>query len=166
MEHFGSILARSSSRFDLKLDLTSVVSDALSEALQAGLTPLIRSALDGDEDPVLAELGAIYSTDGAARQPLHSDTRRTDGSAQLVTAFVALQDVHESMGPTTLLPGTHRDAGAHAALRSPELKADLLRTHPIRIGTAAAGGCILYDSRLLHAGGASTDKRGEMALLR
>ena len=162
-DHFGVILARGSSRCDLKLELDPVVSDALAEALES-LAPLVRGTLESDEEPVLAELGAIYSTEGAPRQPLHSDTRRTEGSADLLTAFVALQDIDERMGPTTFLPGTHRDPVAHAAVVSPELKADLLRKRPVRFGTMPVGACTLYDSRLLHAGGANHDARGRWLL--
>ena len=161
-DHFGNILARSS-RCDLKLELTPVVRDALAEAL-VPLAPLIRGSLQSDEEPVLAELGAIYSTSGAPRQPLHADTRLTEGRAQLLTAFVALQDVHTSMGPTTFLPGTHRNPAAHAEVNSPLEKAGFLRAHPIRLGTMAAGDCTLYDSRILHSGGASHDARGRWLL--
>ena len=62
---------------------------------------------------------------GAPRQPLHADTPRSDAPV-LLTAFLALQDIDEDMGPTTFLPGTHADAEAHAALSSPTEKAKLL----------------------------------------
>ena len=154
-DHFGAILARSS-RYDLKLELEPVVSEPLTEVL-GKIAPLLRGAFEGDEEPVLAELGAIFSTDGAPRQPLHSDTRRTDGPADLLTAFVALQDIDQSMGPTTFLPGTHRDPTAHAAVTSPDLKAELLQTHPIRLGTMPAGACTVYDSRLRERRDSNTD---------
>ena len=143
----------------MRLDLSEdVVRDVLAQAA-ASVGPMIREVL-GSPDPVLAELGAICSH-GAPRQPLHADTRLAPddaGGAVLLTAFVALQDVDETMGPTTFLPGTHTDAWAHAALGSPDEKTELLlrRAGPRRrLGTMRAGGCTLYDSRLLHAGGAN-----------
>lgn len=156
-DHFGAVLARSS-RHDLKLALTPLIEEALSEVL-GSIAPLVRGTLEcaEGEEPVLAELGAIYSTDGAPRQPLHSDTYRA-AAPQLLTAFVALQDITPSMGPTTFLPGTHRDELAHAAILSPSLKADFLLSRPKRLGVMPAGACTLYDSRLLHAGGANHDR--------
>ena len=165
-QYFGTILARSD-RHDLKLALSPVVSTALAEVLTS-IAPLVRGAFlnhveptecDTHEEPVLAELGAIRSTQGAPRQPLHSDTRRADAPV-LLTAFVALQDVEESMGPTTFLPGSHRDERAHAALGHAGQKAEFLRSCPSRLGVMPAGACTLYDSRLLHAGGANSDTRG------
>jgi len=133
------------------------VSDSLAQAL-GRLSPLIRRAFGDGEEPVLAELGGLYSTCGAARQPLHADTARApvpSAGPELVTAFVALQDIDESMGPTTFMPGTHTDVDAHAALRSPTQKAAMLRNRSFRLGAMPAGACVLYDSRLLHAGGAN-----------
>ena len=164
-EHFGAVLARHA-RYDLKLSLESpIVSNALSEALGA-IAPVIREALGdgGDCDPFLAELGAIRSTRGAPRQPLHADTRLSDadGPPELLTAFIALQDIDVSMGPTTFLPRTHVDADAHAALRAPETKERLLLGHAgsgRRLGVMNAGAITLYDSRLLHAGGANESPR-------
>ena len=61
------------------------------------------------------------------------------------------------MGPTAFLPGTHRDGDAHAALMDPAQKAELLASAPLRHGAPMpAGACALYDSRLLHCGGANT----------
>lgn len=153
--HFGAVLARTA-RHDLKLALEPPVAEALAELLGT-LGPYIRGAL-GSEEPVLAELGAIRSTDGAPNQPLHSDTSPGD-PRRLLTTFVALQDVDEAMGPTTFLPGTHRDEQAHRALTSAEAKTELLRTAPVRLGVMPAGSCALYDSRLLHAGGANESPR-------
>lgn len=154
-EFFGSVLARQQ-RFDMKLALDPLVAEALGEALDGCLAPTIRDVL-GSRDPFLAELGVIRSMNGAPRQPLHADTPRSDAPV-LLTAFLALQDIDEDMGPTTFLPGTHADAEAHAALSSPTEKAKLL-SQGRRLGNMPEGACALYDSRLLHAGGANNSPR-------
>ena len=55
----------------------------------------------------------------------HPDTPRRPGSEApaVVTAFVALQDIDEEMGPTLFLPGTH-NAAAHGALLEGDRAAD------------------------------------------
>lgn len=156
-DQFGPVLCRKH-RHDLKLALEPAVADALAEALQA-LGPFIRGALECEE-PLLTELGGIRSTEGAPRQPVHRDlgtgfSRRPS----VLTAFVALQDIDEEMGPTTFWPGTHTDPQAHAAIRSGKKKAKLLREHPIRLGTMPGGSSTLYNVHLLHAGGANKSSR-------
>ena len=61
---------------------------ALSEAAES-IGELLCATL-GCDDPFLAELGALRSTDGAPRQPLHADTSRAE-TPELLTAFIALQ---------------------------------------------------------------------------
>eukprot|EP00746_Dinoflagellata_sp_MGD_P037002 gnl/MRDRNA2_/MRDRNA2_18887_c0_seq1.p1 gnl/MRDRNA2_/MRDRNA2_18887_c0~~gnl/MRDRNA2_/MRDRNA2_18887_c0_seq1.p1 ORF type:complete len:431 (+),score=71.47 gnl/MRDRNA2_/MRDRNA2_18887_c0_seq1:68-1360(+) len=153
-EYFGTVRARCE-RHDLKLALDPVVADALAESLEV-LGPLLRGALECDE-PYLAALGAVGSMEDAPRQTMHSDTRCFD-SAKLLTIFIALQDIDEQMGPTTFLPGTH-NAQAHAAMKESALHADLLSTGPIRLGTMPIGASTVYDTRLLHAGGANNSPR-------
>mmetsp|Transcript_24968 Transcript_24968/g.63335 ORF Transcript_24968/g.63335 Transcript_24968/m.63335 type:complete len:170 (+) Transcript_24968:219-728(+) len=85
---------------------------------------------------------------------MHADTRCFE-SPELLTAFVALQDVSEAMGPTTFLTGTQNPL-AHAAMLDPARKAGLLGAGPVRLGQMPAGGSTLYDTRLLHGGGTHT----------
>ena len=154
---FNKILVRGGTRCDLKLHVSEmplhpVIADALAD-LTSLVGPSIREAL-GCDNPVLAELGAIRSTTGAPRQPIHADTGTTNEPV-LLTTFVALQDVDQTMGPTTFLPATHNDEDYHNALATGEPidRANLLSSVPHRIGTMDAGSCTLYDSRLLHGGG-------------
>ena len=146
---FNAILLRGSTRHDLKLGLDPVVLNALAE-ITATVGPSVREVFGCN--PCLAEIGAIRSTDGAPRQPIHTDTGPSQ-TPQLLTTFVALQDIDEAMGPTTFLPGTHCKPEAGAALAEPDQRSALLRRGPVLLGTMAAGACTLYDSRLLHAGG-------------
>lgn len=152
---FGTVRARTA-RCDLKLSLEPVVAEALAEALKV-LGPLLRGAL-GCAEPYLAALGAVGSTKGAPRQLMHADTRCFD-APELLTMFIALQDVDEVMGPTTFVPGTHNPQ-AHAAMLQPSRKADLLSAGPIRLGAMPIGASTLYDTRLLHGGGANNSPRG------
>jgi ectoine hydroxylase-related dioxygenase (phytanoyl-CoA dioxygenase family) len=152
---FGTVRARTA-RHDLKLSLDPVVAEALAEALCV-LGPMLRETL-GCPEPYLAALGAVGSTKGAPRQLMHADTRCFD-APELLTMFVALQDVDEVMGPTTFVPGTH-NSQAHAAMLQPSRKAELLRAGPIRLGAMPLGASTLYDTRLLHGGGANRSPRG------
>ena len=151
---FGTVRARTS-RHDLKLTLDPPVTDTLAEALVV-LGPLLCGMLECD-DPYLAALGAVGSTEGAPRQLIHSDTRCFE-APELLTVFIALQDIDEQMGPTTFLPRTANSA-AHAAMLESSHKDKLLSDGPIRLGTMPIGASTLYDTRLLHGGGANTSHR-------
>jgi len=152
-------------RYFLALGLEpQVVVDAVAEALQV-LSPFIRGVLkhnkeDIVDEPLITNLGAVCTTEGAPRQPVHADDDRLYSSCpERLVAFVALQDIDEQMGPTTFLPGTHSSVQAHNALVSPTKKAKLLRTGPVRSGTMPAGSCTLHDAGLLHAGGGNSSSR-------
>ena len=157
---FNAILLRGPTRHDLKLGLEPVVSSALAEVATV-IGPSIRQTFGCD--PYLAEIGAIRATGGAPRQPIHTDTGPSE-TPQLLTTFVALQDVDAAMGPTAFLPGTHRKPEAGAALAEPERRSALLRRGPMRLGVMPAGACTLYDSRLLHAGGPNETPHGRWLL--
>lgn len=150
---FGDVLVNNN-RYDLKLTLEPIVVDMLAEALKV-LGPYFRRALGADE-PHLVEFGAMRTTHGSPRQPIHPDTYTPcDVGPALLTAFVALQDIDEQMGPTTFLPGTHTDMQARVALSMDFLKPRMIQSTPVRFGSMPAGSCTLYDTRTLHAGGAN-----------
>lgn len=141
-------------RHALKLALEPMVVSAIAESLQV-LAPFIRNML-GCGEPLIAEVFAVRSTDGAPRQPFHTDCNTGCRSPPgMLTAFVALQDITEEMGPTVFLPATYRRLEAHAAMYSKADKEKLLRATSIRLGTMSEGSCTLYDTHLLHAGGAN-----------
>lgn len=116
----------------------------------------LRTVLVGvlGDNPELYELSALVSDKGAPRQPVHPDTGYSNSTA-IVTAFVALQDVTGEMGPTFFLAGTQSQAAHLAFNGEPAAKAELLRTSPRRLGTVRAGDATVFDSRLLHGGGAN-----------
>ena len=76
--------------------------------------------------------------------------------ARQVTAFVALQDVDQSMGPTSFLPGTHRDAAARDvallvahnanALRCAHAPADVALLELVCYSRDELGGALVDDA--------------------
>ena len=75
----------------------------------------------------------------------------------VLTAFLALQDIDARMGPTTLWARTHK-ASAHT--RWYESKSALLREAAPRVALMRAGDMLIFDSRVLHCGGANVDAAG------
>jgi len=150
---FGDVLMRDN-RYDLYLDIDPPVRQALKEVLTP-LKPVISDALGSDAE--LFELGALVSDPRAPRQPVHPDTPYRDGQgAAAITAFFALQDVEEDMGPTGIIPRTHtkemherfnsRDDGGRERIQ-------ILREKPNHLGVLNTGDANLIDSRLIHCGG-------------
>ena len=159
LDSFGAVLAPIE-RWDLKLGLSLPVVAALHEIL-VPLRAVCEEALG--PDAVLFECAALVADPRAPRQPLHPDTAyqpTKDGRPAgplVLTVFVALQDVSESMGPTVFLPGTHCNA-AHVTFNSPPetgAKRNLLANTPRQLGTLRGGDAIIMDSRLLHCGSAN-----------
>jgi len=147
-------------RCDLKLELSPAVRRALRELLRK-LRPTLTAVLGHDAE--LVGLSAVLSEFGAARQPIHADTAyREGGGVAILTTFVALQPIDESMGPTQFLPGTHT-ADAHAALR--ETEALLLESTPKVSALLGTGDATLFDSRVLHCGGANTSPERKRRVL-
>lgn len=100
--------------WDLKLQLAPPVAAALHEAL-VPLRRVVEAAMG--ERAVLHECAALVADPRAPRQPMHPDSPYSSSCAML-TVFVALQDVDESMGPTVWLPGTH-SRQAHTDFNAP-----------------------------------------------
>ena len=73
-----------------------------------------------------------------------------------------MQDVDESMGPTSVIPRTHT-AEAHERFNTKDdggrERVALLRERPNHVGTLPTGAANLIDSRLFHCGGANTSPR-------
>jgi len=153
-QRFGGVLSRTN-RYDLYLPLEGPVESALKTCASK-----LRTVLEGvlGDNPELYELSALVSDKGAPRQPVHPDTGYSNSTA-IVTAFVALQDVTGEMGPTFFLAGTQSQAAHLAFNGEPAAKAELLRTSPRRLGTVRAGDATVFDSRLLHGGGANDQGR-------
>ena len=141
-------------RWDVRLPWDALVERAVHEMLAGPLGEALHALSGGGEAP-LFECAAIVSAEGAAPQVLHSDTVLTDG-LQLFTAFVAMQDIAPHMGPTRFLPATHQGADC-ASSHNKNARGEMeLCEKAVSVSALDmhAGDCTLYDSRLLHCGGA------------
>ena len=115
------------------------------------------------EGAQLYELAALISDPGSPQQPFHPDTPyRDDQGVAVLTAFIALQPVDETMGPTLFVPGSHT-AEAHAAFNQRDDGGDarlaVLRRQPVWRAALGAGDVALFDSRLIHCGSANRSPR-------
>jgi ectoine hydroxylase-related dioxygenase (phytanoyl-CoA dioxygenase family) len=105
------------------------------------------------------------SNAGARRQLVHADNVFVeagvlpDDEPVMLTAFVALQDIDERMGPTTWLLGTNNRA-AHEKFYGDE-KEHVLQSSTKVVGCLPKGACALFDPRTLHCGGANTSLERE-----
>jgi len=161
IERFADVLLKSN-RCDMPIPLGSkLVADALLNAIQTSPVGKTIEALFG-ANAMLYELSCLMSDPGSSRQNIHPDTPCSEGEeAVLYTCFMALQDITIDMGPTTWIPKTHTVA-AHSDFQDnssendAESKKDrLLRTQPSVLGLLPKGSCGIFDSRLLHCGGAN-----------
>jgi len=164
IERFADVLLKEN-RCDLTIPIEDdIVVDALLQVLQKTPVGKIMSSMLGKEAG-LYELSCLISDKGSNRQVVHPDNPCTSGDedAVLYTCFIALQDIDLTMGPTTWLPETHTTE-AHAlfqddyvpASATESAKDKLLRTTPAVLGVLPKGSCAVFDSRLLHCGGANT----------
>jgi len=174
--HFSAVLAPAASeaaiatgdetRWDLRLALTEPVRAALHELLRGPVGVALAGLAGGDA--ALVELAAVVSAPGAAPQVLHPDAEWS-ASGLVFTAFVALQDVSASMGPTLFLRETHTHEAhvAHAAgVEGPEgINREFLAAADVRAALLRCGEAVVYDRRLLHAGGRNTSADGEDRVL-
>ena len=128
------------------------VAVALQELLGGALGNLFRVTFDGCVDAPVVELSTLVSDRGADCQPLHQDTTM---EVHTYTAFVALQDIDASMGPTLLLPGTHNEI-AHRLFDHPATKDDFVSECDVKLATMKQGDAVIMDSRCIHAGGANS----------
>jgi len=144
----------------------ALVREALRHACgPGGVAAALAGVPEASAAARLVELSVLCTEPGAPRQLLHPDMVFSASHAPLFTAFVALQDVEPEMGPTTFLLGTHRDARLQRlrGLGSPGATAPedgtLLREARAVAPALAAGDAVLYDARVLHAGGANRLRR-------
>jgi ectoine hydroxylase-related dioxygenase (phytanoyl-CoA dioxygenase family) len=162
LDRFADVLLKTN-RCDLTLPLgPKVVADALVELLlQSPVAETLRTLLG--KDAILYELSCLISDPSSQRQVVHPDTPyAADDLPVLFTCFIALQDIQLDMGPTTWLPRTHtKEAHERFGNDTPgpnggeSEKDKLLRRGPAVLGLLKKGSCGIFDSRLLHCGGAN-----------
>jgi Protein involved in biosynthesis of mitomycin antibiotics/polyketide fumonisin len=166
IERFADVLLKQN-RCDLTIPLgDEIVSDALNQALrESAVGHTISNILS--ESAVLYELSCLMSDPGSQRQVMHPDTPFIEGKGPvLYTCFIALQDIHLDMGPTTWLPGTHT-LEAHEEFMDDHVPKDcsnsrkdiLIRDRPAVLGTLTKGSCAIFDSRCLHCGTANQSEQ-------
>lgn len=148
-------------RWDLKLHL----SDTIHEIMEIILLP---GSLLGDtiynlvgNDAYITELAAFVTINGASRQIIHSDTFWTK-LPSLYTCTIAMQDVSELMGPTVFIPATHTEEiflQRVTEYMEDDIDQDSqLLNLPHTLSMLDEGSAAIYDSRLLHCGGANRSK--------
>jgi len=160
---FADVLMRSN-RCDLLLPLDGAggTHAALSELFGVGGS--LRGLYDllVPPDGEFYECASLISEPGAQRQTVHSDAAFTKRRA-FVTAFLALQDVTEEMGPTTFLLGSHLEE-AHKQFVGPQKDA-YLEGADARLALLKAGDIVVFDSRTLHCGGGNLLEGGSERVL-
>jgi TPR repeat protein len=133
------------------------VQTALRELLLQGTLANVLLSTLGD-DATLYELAVLISEPGSPRQPVHPDNPHQE-HPPLLTCFVALQDIHSSMGPTTFIPKTNT-AAAHAEFDDIGQRDAMLEKRPNVAALLNAGDASLFDSRTMHCGGANDVHEG------
>jgi hypothetical protein len=155
-KRFGAVNNRRM-RADMFLPMSEpIVRQAFTEATRQ-LRPVI-DELDGMlATGVLHELSSIISDPGSPTQCMHCDTPWLSSVAPLYTFFIAIQDVEEGMGHTTFIPGSHTQE-AHKIFNGPiKQKNELIAASRSVKSNLKIGDVAIFDSRILHAGGANTD---------
>jgi hypothetical protein len=173
---FGSARMREQ-RWDMYLPYEGVCRDALNELLKGSsettaLPPLgsvFRSMLlndncDNGSEATLFDWSSFTSAPGSARQPVHPDNRYQE-EPPLLTAFVALQDVTQDIGPTIFLPGTHTLKAHDQFNGDAEGKDQLLSGSLYQTALLKKGDAAVFDPRCLHCGGANTSESSRRVLL-
>lgn len=151
-QYFANVFV-SSNRWDLLLPLKGMrgVQAALRELFVGSATVCnVFLSLLGD-DATLYDLAVFISEPGSPRQPVHPDNPHQEHPLML-TCFVALQDIHSFMGPTTFIPKTHT-AAAHAEYDDIFQCDAMLSERPSVVALLNSGDAVLYDSRTMHCGG-------------
>lgn len=181
-ERFADVLLNQN-RCDLKIPLgPGPVNKALHDLL-AKETSIVRQVMeyvfdsyDGiGKDAELWELNCFMSNSGARRQLVHADNvclepvvgLKNEEEPIVLTCFVALQDIDETMGPTVWMPGTHTveahnqffetgkgPSSTRTDSYSPKDK--ILQSSKAVIGTIPKGTCVIFDPRVLHCAGGNT----------
>ena len=160
-------------RWDVLLPLEE--SDTIQQALWELLVEntVVSDSIESILGPSaqLYEMGSLISDPGSERQLLHADYNyQPDFQPDIppaLTCFVALQDIDESMGPTTFLPASatgeyHEEIaiGQNDVYGDGNHKSKLLSESANFLSTLHTGDCSLYNPMTLHCGGANrSDKR-------
>mmetsp|Transcript_19652 Transcript_19652/g.28807 ORF Transcript_19652/g.28807 Transcript_19652/m.28807 type:complete len:433 (+) Transcript_19652:215-1513(+) len=167
---FADVLGKKM-RWDMLLPLeeSSEVMQALYEIFHAEEGNDLAGAIEAvlGKDAILYELSALISDPGSERQVLHPDFPFQDTLPPALTTFVALQDIHPNMGPTTFLPKSST-AEHHQELKDrlwdSHSRQGLFATAPNKLSTLNITDCSLYNPMTLHCGGTNRSKNKRRVL--
>jgi len=157
-EYFANSKSQSN-RWDVKLPIDAVLFDIMTELLREG--SLLGDTLESiaGKHARIHELAAFVTIQGAKRQIIHSDSSWSIAPS-LFTCTIAMQDIDLQMGPTVFIPATHTEDAQ--LVRMEEFmeddisKKDSKLLHMPHLNSClSAGSGAIYDSRLLHCGGAN-----------
>lgn len=165
-----ALLKKNRYDFLLPIEESTAVIRGLYETLVVNkvLSTIISSRFGNDAE--LYELGALISDPGSDRQVIHPDipfqsqqpvrenNENNHNSMPLLTCFISLQEIDQSMGGTIFLPKTNTEEH-HRLLKDHSARDGMLQTSPNKLSTLGVGDCSLYDARLLHAGGANSSNK-------
>uniref|UniRef100_A0A7S1AS02 Aminotransferase class V domain-containing protein n=1 Tax=Noctiluca scintillans TaxID=2966 RepID=A0A7S1AS02_NOCSC len=139
------------------------------------------AAATGDPDCVCIDGGMVRALPGAATQCWHADSPHTTaehGPPKMVNVLVALCDIDPSLGPTEVVPGSHRITNHLCAnakttkdvvyQRRGDPHAHLLQAEGVFPPVSAllrAGDAVAFDDRTLHRGMGNTtnDRQRDVA---
>ena len=169
LSRFTRVLLKSN-RCDLLLPFDTendAIMQALYELLGDGKSSnlgavgsVVESAISSDAE--LYELACLISDPGSDRQVIHPDIAHQGilqkRTGPLITCFVALQDIDQSMGPSEFLLGTNT-AEYHEKLNDHSLRDDMLETVPSKISLLQEGDCSIFDATTLHCGTANKSQQ-------
>lgn len=158
-------------RHDIRLPLSQQTVHALQEAASA-IHPTVSRVLG--PDCFLVELGAVTAWPGALRQGVHQDVDTTGcyadhGHAPILTIFIALEDVTETMGPTEIFKATHTPDVAHSVaklLRSGGSNTDydlIFQWLPDQM-ILSQGDAVIMDTHVFHCGGVNNSSNSRSLL--
>jgi hypothetical protein len=137
---FGSI-REPENRYDVPFEVSGLARDLLQEACRH---PVLKGLLCRlvTAEASLEELAGLTSYPGAAAQDFHPDTLYKEGDGLLATAFIALDDLDETMGPLEVIWGSSRARDVGSAPRASRM-------------TLGCGDAVIIDSTTIHRGGAN-----------
>ena len=135
-----------------------VVADALQELLGSDgtLRPLYENLVGPEGE--FYELAAVITHPGSDRQQVHPDLPFRP-NPPLYVVFLALQDVNESMGPTSFLLGTNT-LEERIIFDDMAQRDEQLEKASCRLATLKKGDAVVFDARVLHCGNANLADSG------
>mmetsp|Transcript_47854 Transcript_47854/g.95782 ORF Transcript_47854/g.95782 Transcript_47854/m.95782 type:complete len:192 (+) Transcript_47854:94-669(+) len=138
------------------------VRKATQESMR-NLAPLLEATVGSNA--LIHELSCLVADPGAPRQCIHADTIHLPcrqypvDMKPLYTFFIALQDVEDNMGHTTFLPRTQTLDAHNLWNLGQKQKENLISSLPAVQSNLKTGDVAIFDSRLLHAGGANSSQK-------